>query len=308
MQNDPQNVSRRRLLQSGLAVGTAATILPTQLKAGETKQPGSVPPEDFKAHAKNVKQSVMAWCFNPMPMKQLIPACAAMGLVGMEGLGAEHYSLMKENGLKVALCGSHGFKQGPVNPEYQAMCRKKLIDGIDLAVKWQAPSVITFTGMHEKGIGFEQGTKNCVEFWKSVIDYAEEKEINLVLEHLNSRDDTHPMKGHPGYFGDDVDHCIDMIKQVDSPRMKLLFDVYHVQVMNGDVIRRFRNYHPWVGHVHTAGNPGRGEIDETQEINYPAVIRAIVETGYDGYVAQEYIPTWEDKLAALRHGVALCDI
>jgi hydroxypyruvate isomerase len=116
------------------------------------------------------------------------------------------------------------------------------------------------------------------------------------------------MKGHPGYFGDDVDRCIDLIKRVDSPRMKLLFDVYHVQLMNGDIIRRIQQLHPFIGHYHVAGAPGRGELDDTQEIHYPAVMRAILKTGYDGYVSQEFIPTWDDKLAALRHAVRTCDV
>ena len=175
-------------------------------------------------------------------------------------------------------------------------------------MQWGSRQVITFTGMREPGITDEQGKRNCVDCWKEVIGYAEEKGINLCLEILNMRDDTHPMKGHPGCFGDDVELCIDLIKSVDSPRMKLLFDVYHVQVMNGDIIRRIREYHPYIGHYHVAGAPGRGELDDTQEINFPAVMRAILETGYDGYVSQEFIPTWEDKLAALRHAVRTCDV
>ena len=116
------------------------------------------------------------------------------------------------------------------------------------------------------------------------------------------------MKGHPGYFGDDVDVCVELINAVGSNNMKLLFDVYHVQVMNGDVIRRIRQYKNVIGHYHTAGNPGRCELDENQEINYPAVMKAILETGYTGYVAQEFIPTWKDKIKALRHSVMVCDV
>jgi hydroxypyruvate isomerase len=147
-----------------------------------------------------------------------------------------------------------------------------------------------------------------VDAWKRVIGYAEEKKINLCLEHLNSRDNTAPMKGHPGYFGDNVDFCIELIKRVGSPNMKLLFDIYHVQIMNGDVIRRLRLYKDYIGHYHTAGVPGRCELDDTQEINFPPIMRAIVETGYTGYVAHEYIPTWTDKVAALRHAAKLCDV
>lgn len=309
MPNENPQLSRRNLLKSALGTSLVGSLaLSPMTSAAEVTPSSKIPPEDFRATGKNIKQSVMAWCFNPMPMETFVPACAKMGLVGVEGIDKKYYPLMKEHGLKVSLCSSHGFKQGPLNPEYHEMCRTKLREAVDLAVEWDCKNVITFTGMREKGISDEQAKKNCVELWKSVIDYAEEKNVTFVLEHLNSRDDSHPMKGHPGYFGDDVDLCIDLIEQVDSPNMKLLFDFYHVQVMNGDVIRRFRQSLPYIGHLHTAGNPGRCELDENQEMNYAAIIKAVAESDYDGYVVQEYIPTWDDKLGSLRHGVALCDV
>ena len=116
------------------------------------------------------------------------------------------------------------------------------------------------------------------------------------------------MTGHAGYFGDDVDFCVDLIKRVGSENFKLLFDIYHVEIMNGDVIRRIREYKDYIGHYHTAGNPGRGEIDGTQEINYPPIIREIVKTGFTDYVAQEFIPTWEDPFKSLKHGVETCTV
>jgi len=250
----------------------------------------------------------MAWCFSTVPTEKLIAACAEMGLSAMEGISPKYYPMMKEHGLAVSLVGSHSFKQGPVSPGNREFCIAKLRESIDLAVERNCQNVITFTGMRESGISDAESTRNCVECWKAVMPYAEEMGVNLALEHLNSRDDSHPMKGHPGYFGDDVDHCVEMIRQVGSPRMKLLFDIYHVQVMNGDVIRRFRQYQYLISHVHTAGNPGRGELDETQELNYPAIIRAIVETGYTGHITQEFIPTWKNPLDSLRHGVGVCDV
>lgn len=250
----------------------------------------------------------MGWTFNPMPTPELARLCKNIGLAAMEGVGAEHYPLIKELGLEISLVGSHGFARGPFNPANHAFVIEKLREGIDLAVKFGSKNVITFTGMREAGISDEQGSRNCVDCWKNVIPYAEEKGINLCLEHLNSRDNTHPMKGHPGYFGDDVDFCVELIQRVDSPCMKLLFDIYHVQIMHGDVIRRLRKYKEWIAHYHTAGVPGRGELDENQEINYPAVMRAILQTGYSGFVAQEFIPTWEDRPAALRHAARICDV
>jgi hydroxypyruvate isomerase len=147
-----------------------------------------------------------------------------------------------------------------------------------------------------------------VKLWKELLPLAEKHQVYLCLEHLNTRDDSHPMKGHPGYFGDDVERCIRLIQRVDSPWMKLLFDIYHVQIMHGDVIRRVRKYHPWIGHYHTAGNPGRCEIDENQEIQYSPILKAILDTGYEGFVAQEFIPTWQDPIASLRHAAKVCDI
>ncbi|HIL24712.1 MAG TPA: sugar phosphate isomerase [Verrucomicrobia bacterium] len=250
----------------------------------------------------------MGWCFKPMPGLELAKHCKAIGLEAMEGVSAEDYPAIRKMGLKISLVGSHGFKKGPCVADNRAFVIETLKKSIDLAAKIGTKSVITFTGMRGKGLSDAAGSKNCVDAWKAVIPYAEKKKITLVLEHLNTRDDSHPMKGHPGYFGDDVDHCVEMIRKVDSPRMKLLFDVYHVQIMNGDVIRRIGQYKNLIGHYHTAGNPGRAELDDTQEINYPAVMRAIVATGYKGFVAQEFIPTWEDPVAALRHAAMVCDV
>lgn len=298
-------ISRRRFLSTTTAACAASALaLPARAAAAAESV---APPEDYRIERGRIKQSVYGWCFAPMPAEQLIRACHRMGIPAMD-VGKEHYPLLRELGMKVTMTGGHGFKTGPFSRENHAFCIEKLRAGIDLAVEWGSSNVITFTGMREKGITDEQGARNCVDCWKQVIGYAEQKNVNLCLEILNSRDDSHPMKGHPGYFGDDVERCIDLIKQVGSPRMKLLFDVYHVQVMNGDIIRRIRQYTDYIGHYHVAGAPGRGEPDETQEINYPAVLRAILDTGYTGYVSQEFIPTWPDKLAALRHAVRICDV
>ncbi len=293
-------LSRRQLLSAAGAAGLLTA-------AGAPRQATAADPE-FKVSKGRIRQSVMGWCFRPLPAEQLARHCRDIGLVAIEGISAHDYPAVRRLGLNISLVSSHGFARGPFSRDNHEFCISKLKASIDLAAEVGCPSVITFTGMREKGIRDEQAAKNCVDCWKAVIGYAEEKQINLCLEHLNSRDDTHPMKGHPGYFGDDVDFCVDLIRRVDSPRMKLLFDIYHVQIMNGDVIRRIRQYQDLIGHYHTAGNPGRGELDETQEINYPPIMQAIVETGFQGYVAQEFIPTWDDPVAALRHAAQVCDV
>jgi hydroxypyruvate isomerase len=297
------HITRRDAFKAG-ALGLAATVTtPAHANAD-----GEVDP-DFKITKGRIRQSVMGWCFKPMPALELAKHCKAIGLEAMEGVSKEDYPAIHKMGLKISLVsGGHGFKKGPCVAANREFVIENLRKGIDLAAQIGTKSVITFTGMRGKGLSDAAGSKNCVDAWKAVISYAEKKKITLVLEHLNTRDDSHPMKGHPGYFGDDVDHCVEMIRKVDSPSMKLLFDVYHVQIMNGDVIRRIGQYKNLIGHYHTAGNPGRAELDDTQEINYPAVMRAIVATGYKGFVAQEFIPTWKDPVAALRHAAMVCDV
>lgn len=293
-----QLISRRAFaVQTFGGFATAGTVFRTRAEESD---------DTVIRHGK-IRQSVMGWCFNPMPVMELAQHCRAIGLEAMEGIAPRFYSKIMELGLKISLVGSHGFAQGPVSIANHEHCRKILRERIDLAARIGAENVLTFTGMIEPGISPEQGARNCVNFWKSLMSYAESKKVRLCLEHLNSRDDSHPMKGHPGYFGDDVDFCVDLIKRVHSPSMKLLFDIYHVQVMHGDVIRRIRQYQNFIAHYHTAGNPGRCELDENQEIHYPAVMRAILKTGYAGYVAHEFIPTWENKIEALKHAAAVCD-
>ena len=298
-------ISRRSWLKHAsvlCAVAAAQTARPIHAAPATSVEP------DFRIRNGRIRQSIMGWTFNPMPTPELARHCKAIGLVAMEGIDAKHYPLIRELGLAVSLVSSHGFTNGPFNPAHHEHCERSLRDAIDLAVQVQCRNVITFTGMREPGISDEAGARNCVDLWKRVIGYAEGKKVNLCLEHLNSRDNTHPMKGHPGYFGDHVDFCVELIRRVGSPNMKLLFDIYHVQIMDGDVIRRLRQHKEVIAHVHTAGVPGRGELDDTQELNYPAIMRTLLELGYDGYVAQEFIPTWPDKVQALRHAARVCDV
>jgi len=298
MEAQKNSISRRHLMAT--AAATAVTI--TGAQSEENKKP-------FRIKNNRIRQSIMGWCFNPMPTMELAKHCKEIGLVAMEGIDSKHYPAIRKLGLKISLVsGGHGFKNGPCNPKNTETVINGLKKGIDLAADIGTKSVITFTGMSYKDMDPDKAADLCVETWKKVMPHAEKKGITLVLEHLNSRDDSHPMKGHPGYFGDDVDFCAKLVNGVESKNFKLLFDVYHVQVMNGDVIRRIKQYKDIIGHYHTAGCPGRGEIDETQEINYPPILKAILETGYKGYLAQEFIPTWKDPIQSLRHAAEVCDI
>lgn len=297
--------TRRRFLAASLLAASGS--LSTREALAQLKR-ADVDPA-FTVKNGRIRQSIMGWCFKDhYDAVQLAHHCKAIGLVAMEGIPREAYPEVKKLGLEISLVGSHGFAKGPCNPEFRDESIAKLKEAIAVAAAVGCKNVITFTGMKFDGMDEEQAAADCIEAWKAVLPDAEKAGVTLVLEHLNSRDDTHPMKGHPGYFGDDVDFCFDLVRRVGSPHFKLLFDIYHVSVMNGDVIRRIWQHHELIGHYHTAGNPGRGELDDTQEINYPPILQAILDTGYIGYVAQEFIPTWDDPLLALRQAAQLCDI
>ncbi|HSH94213.1 MAG TPA: TIM barrel protein, partial [Roseimicrobium sp.] len=241
----------------------------------------------------------------PMPPQELIGHASQMGLPSVELIAPEHWPLLKEKGMICAISSSHGFSKGFAHPEEHAECLEILRKRIDETSAAGFPAVITFSGFR-KGISDEQGMKNMVEGLKQIVGYAEKKKVTVCLEMLNSRVSIE-MKGHPDYFCDDIERSVEVCRLISSERMKVLFDIYHVQIMHGDVITRIRKLHPFIGHYHTAGVPGRNELDETQEINYPPIMKTILETGYKGYVGQEFIPL-RDKVQSLAQAVKLCDV
>ena len=253
-----------------------------------------------------VRQSIVHWCFSKYwDIEKTCQIAKQLGIPSIELVNPKDWPTLKKHGLTCAIASSHPFDKGMNNPTYQPMCVEKLRAAIDASSEFGCPSVITFTGFREN-IPDDVGLKNCVKAFKEIVGYAEQKKVTLCLEMLNSRVNEE-MKGHPGYQGDHTDYCIEIIKQVGSPRFKLLFDIYHVQIMDGDIISRVRQYHEYIGHYHTAGNPGRRELDAKQEINYPPILEEIVKTGYPGFVGQEFIPT-RDPLEGLTEAARLCDV
>ncbi|QDT53840.1 Hydroxypyruvate isomerase [Caulifigura coniformis] len=291
-----------------MSISTRRTWLQSTLAAGALAATPAVHGEVPGARKGRIRQSLVNWCYEKHfpSLDAFCQAAVDLGCVSIELIDPKHWPTLKKHGLTCAIAGSHGFKVGFNNRGEWDECIQKLRSRIDECVAFGVDRVITFTGM-ANGISKEVGADNCVEGLKKIVGYAEEKKVTLCLEHLNSRDDSHPMKGHPGYQGDHCDWCIDVLKRVGSPRLKLLFDIYHVQIMDGDVIRRLKQHKEYLGHIHTAGNPGRGELDENQEINYPAVMKTLIDIGYDGFVGQEFIPT-RDALAGLKQAVAACDV
>ncbi len=309
--NDPNPLAdkgdRTLTRREALGAAGAAALAVSSVAAADPAQSSSA-----KARKGRIRQSLVHWCYAPyFDTPRMIQVAKQLGCTSIELLDVKFFPLLKDAGLDCAI-GSINmgdvppFVQGFNNPKHRPRVLKATRDAIDAAAEFGYKNVIAFTGMSD-GIPDDVGANHCVDGFKEIVGYAEKKDVTICLEMLNTRDSSHPMKGHPGYQGNHTDYCIDIIKRVGSPRLKLLFDVYHVQIMDGDVIRRIRQHKDYIGHVHTAGNPGRGELDEHQEIAYKPIMEALLEVGYQGYVGQEFIPT-RDALAGLEQAVALCDV
>lgn len=245
------------------------------------------------------KKSFCSWCYKGhWNIDQQIEAAVKLGCDGIELVDPKHFDKLKTAGLECSLTTSHGYTKGMNNKIFHAENIQKMKDRIDITKKFNFPSVITFVGFGDtRSVGGskidpEEGIKNCTEGYKKIIGYAEKKGITLQMEILNSRVDE-KMKGHPGFAGDTVEYCGEIIRAIGSENLKILFDIYHVQVMQGDLITRIGDNADIIGHIHTAGCPGRNELDDTQEINYPAVMKKLNDIGYKGYVTHEFIPTRE---------------
>lgn len=309
--------SRRNVLRYAGAAGAALAACGTGPAEDDAPAPGA------HALSGNIRHSACFWCFNTSEwawdLETMASNAAGLGLSSVELLEPDQWATVKTHGLTCAIAsnGMPGppFMRGLNNPRYQAEVLETTKRNMDACAAEGIPSIIAFTGYRwhdaeDPGSGeisLEEGARNTVAGLKELAAYGEEKGVTVCLEMLNTRDDTHPMKGHPGYQGDDIDYCADIIREVGSPRAKLLFDIYHVQIMNGDVIRRIRAMKDLIGHVHTAGNPGRNELHRKQEIHYPSVMEALVEVGYQGFVGHEFIPT-SDPLAGLAAAVRTCDV
>ena len=266
---------------------------------------------NWKITRGRINQSVVHWCFKPMSVENLARSAAAMGIKSVELIPPSDWPILKKHGLTCAIAGSHGFVKGWNDKVNWDMCTEKIIQSVEASAEFGCKTVITFSGMRGDlpagPEGDEIGKKNLVDGIKRVLPLAEQKKVTLALEMLNSRVDVE-MKGHPGYQCDTIEWAVDVCNRVGSDRLKILYDIYHVQIMQGDVITRLKQYKGYIAHYHTAGNPGRNEIDDTQEIHYPGIMKAIAETGYTGFVGQEFIPTWKDPVAALRHAARVCDV
>src|SRR5262245_31275705 len=281
-------INRRTMMKAGGALGALAAVRPAFAADAASKG--------------NIKQSVCRWCYNRIPLEKLAEESAKMGYKSIELLDQKAVLTVKKLGLTCAMLSSPSSKiENCLNRvENHDFIEKDLHNSIDFAAAEGLPNVICFSG-NRKGMADDEGMKNCAKGLKRIVGYAEEKKVTLCMELLNSK------VNHKDYMCDHTDWGVGLCKMVGSPRFKLLYDIYHMQIMEGDVIRTIKQQKEWLGHYHTGGNPGRNEIDETQELNYPAIMKALVDIGYQGYVGQEFIPKRE-PLASLAQGFRICDV
>ncbi len=283
--------SRRAFLQrSSSALGVLALPSAVGAQAAPTKRDG------------RIQQSVSRWCYKNVPLDQLCAAATAMGLKGIDLLQPEEYEVPRRYGLLCTMgyAGGGEIDRGLNWLENHAAMEAGLRKYIPLAAKAGVPNVITFSGLRH-GLSDEEGARNTVIGLRRLRSLGEDHGVTICMELLNSRVD------HPDYMADHTAWGANVVAEVGSTRIKLLSDLYHMQIMEGDLIANIRRYHDQIGHYHTGGVPGRHELDGAQEVRWDGVMRAIADTGFTGYVAHEFVPT-RDPLTSLREAVELCKV
>jgi hydroxypyruvate isomerase len=285
-------ISRRSALKQSAAFGAALSIMSRYLEAVEVKD----------RRKGNVNHSVCRWCYNKIPLEELCRASKEMGIQSVELQGPDEWPTIQKYGLTCAMANGAGMgiEKGFNRLEHHENLIASYIELIPKAKNAGLTNLICFSG-NRAGLDDEQGIKNCAIGLKKLMPVAEKHGVNVVMELLNSKVD------HKDYQCDHTVWGVELCKAVGSERFKLLYDIYHMQIMEGDVIRTIQKFHPYIAHYHTGGVPGRHEIDETQELNYTPIMEAILKTGYKGHVAQEFIPA-RDPLASLNQGVTICDV
>ncbi|MDZ7317414.1 MAG: TIM barrel protein [candidate division KSB1 bacterium] len=289
------DLDRRTVLK-----GIAATTLVGALGAHAGVDLSAIPEPALKG---NLRHSVSKWCYvgkDKWTFEELCAVCVRLGIQSIELLEPRELPTLRDYGLTCAIVSSHSLTKGLNRREHHAECLQKLREAIDAAAAHGCPGTITFPGNRE-GMDDEEGIRHTVEGLKQIVGYAEKKSVTIHLEFLNSKVD------HKDYMFDHMSWGVEVCRRIGSERVKILYDIYHAQIMEGDIIRTIQQYHEYIGHYHTGGVPGRNEIDETQELYYPAIMRAIVAAGYRGFVGQEFVPK-RDPLASLAQAIQICDV
>lgn len=251
----------------------------------------------------SINHSVCRWCYSNIPLEDLCKAAKNIGIASIELTGPDEWATLRKYDLTSAL--PNGAGKGITQGFNDLKLHDELVESYSNIIPKVAAAglnqLICFSG-NRNGMDDEKGIENCAIGLKRLMPLAEKHKVTLVMELLNSK------VNHPDYQCDHTVWGAALCDKIGSDRFKLLYDIYHMQIMEGDVIATIRKYSKYISHYHTGGVPGRNEIDETQELNYPAIMKAILDTGFKGHVAQEFIPKREDKIASLKQGVQICDV
>ena len=286
----------KSILASTAAIGASGML--SSFTAAESKE--TLMPGKLKG---NINHSVSPWCFSDLTLAQLCVASREIGITGIDLCGPKDWPTLKQHGMHSPMCNGAeiNLTDGFNEKKFHDTLIKNYTAMIPLVAKAGYTNLICFSGSR-RGMDDETGMKNCEEGLKKLLPLAEKHKVFLVMELLNSKVD------HKDYMCDHSAWGAELAKRLGSENFKLLFDIYHMQVNEGDVIRNIRDHHQYIAHYHTAGVPGRNEIDDTQELYYPAVMRAIRDTGFKGFVGQEFVPKQKDKLGSLRKAIQICDV
>ncbi|HEY5970189.1 MAG TPA: TIM barrel protein [Chitinophagaceae bacterium] len=295
--------SNRRDALKKIAAGTAAATVAPFISSFATEESTS---KKLKLKG-NINHSVCQWTYNFIPLEELCVEVKKIGIGAIDLIAPKDWPTLKKHGLFCSMCyiaGKVSLTEGWNNKTFHPQLIKDFSETIPLVKEAGYKNLICFSG-NRKGMDDETGMNNCVEGLKQIMGLAEKNGVMIQMELLNSKVD------HKDYMCDKTPWGVELVKKIGSPNFKLLYDIYHMQIDEGDVIRSIQNYNQYIGHYHTAGVPGRHEINESQELYYPAIMEAIVKTGFKGYVAQEFMPTGktnDEKYAALKDAVRRCDV
>ena len=293
-------IERRHAIKNMVA-GSAALLAGGSVLSSFTTEKNNTTKMELKA---NINHSVCQWTYSFLTVEELCKVVKDIGFNAIDLIAPKDWPTLQKYGIYSSMCyvdGDVSLTNGFNTVAYHDKLVAQFLDVIPRMVKAGYKDVICFSGSR-KGMDDETGLKNCVEGLRKIMPLAEKNGITIQMELLNSKVD------HHDYMCDRTAWGVELCKRLGSPNFKLLYDIYHMQIDEGDVIRTIRDYHQYIGHYHTGGVPGRNEIDESQELYYPAIMKAILATGYKGYVAQEFIPAAEDKIASLRKAVQICDV
>ncbi len=293
-------MNRRKLIQS-LTMGTAGLAV--------AKNSFAFTDDEFNESMKlkgNINHSVASWTYNFLKLDEMCQVVKKIGFNAIDLVGPKDWQILKDNGIFSSMCNGAeiSLTKGWNDKQYHATLIKNYTEHINLVADAGYKNLICFSG-NKNGMDDSTGMKNCVEGLKQIMSLAEKRGVIIQIEVFNSK------VNHPDYMADNTKWTIELCKQLGSPNFKILYDIYHMQISEGDIIATINKHHEYFGHYHTAGVPGRHEIDDTQELFYPAIMKAILATGYKGYVAQEFMPTAKDnkdKIKALKKAVKICDV